>query len=54
MNPPQKVKGEEDVGGGDPVPCCFELEQNHLEPQLINLVSDDKEELVVLLAQSLL
>src|SRR6266851_1736995 len=54
VDPVKVMAGEEDVAGVDPVTRGLELEQDDLEPELVNLVGDDEEQLVVLLAEALL
>src|ERR1700687_4208634 len=50
----QVMAREEDVVGVDSVAGGLQLEQHDLEPELIDLVGDDEQQLVVLLAQLLL
>src|SRR5258706_6790974 len=50
----QMMPCEEDIVGVDAVSRRLELEQDDLEPELIDLVRNHEEQLVVLLAESLL
>ena len=50
----QVVAREEDVVRVDPIPRRFELKQDDLEPQLVDLVRDDEQQLVVLGAEPVL
>src|SRR5713226_7751177 len=54
MHPAQVMSREEDIVGRDTVPRRLQLEQDDLEPELIDLVRDDEQQLVMLLAEPLL
>ena len=54
MDAVQVVPGEEDVVGVNPAARSLQLEQHDFEPELVDLVGDDEQQLVVLLAEPLL